>query len=50
MKSCSNKILKEKYQLINRQIDNLSTEDISKQNLQKYLLLAKLKEELLGEE
>mgnify|MGYP001409308288 CR=1 FL=1 len=50
MKSCSNKILKEKYQLINRQIDNLSTEDISKQNLQKFLLLAKLKEELLGEE
>ncbi len=50
MRNCKNRILKEKYQLINRQIDKLSTGDISKQNLQKYLLLAKLKEELLGEE
>jgi hypothetical protein len=50
MINCNNKILKEKYQLISRQIDSLSTKDITKQNLQKYLLLAKLKEELLGDE
>ena len=50
IKNCSNKILKEKYQLVNKQIKDLPTEDVSKQNLQKYLLLAKLKEELLGEE
>ena len=38
-----------KYKKINNQISDLSTEDITKESLQKYLLLAKLKEELLGE-
>ena len=46
---CDNKILSEKYRKINKQISDLSTEDITKESLQKYLLLAKLKEELLGE-
>ena len=48
--SCDNKILLEKYKSINYQISNLPTDNISKESLQKYLLLAKLKEELLGEE
>jgi hypothetical protein len=47
--TCDNKILSEKYRKINNQISDLSTEDITKESLQKYLLLAKLKEELLGE-
>ena len=47
--TCDNKILSEKYKKINNQISDLSTEDITKESLQKYLLLAKLKEELLGE-
>ena len=50
MNSCNNKILLEKYKSINYQINNLSTDDINKESLQKYLLLSKLKEELLGEE
>lgn len=49
MSSCNNDILVEKYRLINAQIKNLSSEDTTKENLQKYLLLAKLKEELLEE-
>ena len=48
--NCNNKILLEKYKKIDNQITNLSTESIDKESLQKYLLLAKLKEELLGEE
>jgi|13_taG_2_1085334.scaffolds.fasta_scaffold00007_33 hypothetical protein len=50
MESCNNKILLEKYRSINSQINELSTEQIDKKSLQKYLLLAKLREELLGEE
>lgn len=50
MKTCDNKILLEKYRKINNQIIDLVEDDASKENLQKYLLLAKLKEELLGEE
>lgn len=47
MSSCNNDILVEKYRIINSQIKNLSLKDTTKENLQKYLLLAKLKEELL---
>lgn len=50
MKSCDNNILKEKYKKIHNQISNLSIEDTTKESLQKYLLLAKLKEEILGGE
>lgn len=50
MRSCSNQILLEKYRRINKQISDLQSDNIDKENLQKYLLLAKLKEELLGEE
>ena len=49
MTTCNNKVLLEKYSHISKQIKNLSTEDISKESLHKYLLLAKLKEEILGE-
>lgn len=49
MSTCNNKVLLEKYSHINKQIKNLSTEDVSKESLHKYLLLAKLKEEILGE-
>jgi hypothetical protein len=48
--SCDNNILKEKYKKIHNQISNLLIEDTTKENLQKYLLLAKLKEEILGGE
>ena len=49
MSTCNNKVLLEKYSHINKQIKKLSTEDVSKESLHKYLLLAKLKEEILGE-
>lgn len=49
MSTCNNNILLEKYSHINKQIKNLSIEDVSKESLHKYLLLAKLKEEILGE-
>ena len=47
---CDNKILKEKYQKVLNNISQLSDSDLSKENLQKYLTLSKLEEELLGEE
>ena len=47
---CDNKILKEKYQKVLNNITQLSDADLSKENLQKYLTLSKLEEELLGEE
>lgn len=47
---CDNKILKEKYQKVFNNISKLSDSDLSKENLQKYLTLSKLEEELLGEE
>lgn len=47
---CNNKILKEKYQKVFNNISQLSDSDLSKENLQKYLTLSKLEEELLGEE
>jgi hypothetical protein len=47
---CDNKILKDKYQKVLNNISKLSDADLSKENLQKYLTLSKLEEELLGEE
>ena len=46
--NCDNIILKEKYLKVKENIQNLSEENISKENLQKYLTIAKLKEEILG--
>jgi hypothetical protein len=48
--NCNNKILKEKYQKVFNNISNLSDTEVSKENLQKYLTLSKLEEELIGEE
>jgi len=48
--NCNNKILKEKYQKVFNNISNLSDTEMSKENLQKYLTLSKLEEELIGEE
>lgn len=47
---CSNSILIEKYKSVKQNILNVSTEDTSRDNLQRYLTIAKLKEELLGGE
>lgn len=45
----SNKVLQAKKDIVTKKITNLKTEDNSKENLHKYLLLLKLKEEILGE-
>lgn len=50
IKNSDNKILLEKYKIVKENIIKTSEEDISKNNLQRYLTIAKLKEELLGEE
>ena len=49
MTNCNNSILKEKYYDIDNKINSLSTHDTSKENLQKFLTISKLKEELQGE-
>ena len=48
--SCDNKVLLEKYKTVKQNILNVSTENTSRDNLQRYLTIAKLKEELLGGE
>lgn len=50
IKNCSNSILNEKYANISNKINNLSVNDTSKENLQKFLTISKLKEELQGEQ
>jgi len=45
----SNQVILEKYKKVKQNITNISEEDISKENLQRYLTIAKLKEEILGE-
>jgi len=47
---CSNSILLEKYNSVKKNILSVSIEDTSRDNLQRYLTIAKLKEELLGGE
>tara|TARA_B100000927_G_scaffold270105_1_gene245989 strand:+ start:3692 stop:4531 length:840 start_codon:yes stop_codon:yes gene_type:complete len=48
--NCENKVLLEKYKSVKQNILNVSTENTSRDNLQRYLTIAKLKEELLGGE
>ena len=48
--NCDNKILLEKYRTVKQNISDVSTENTSRDNLQRYLTIAKLKEELLGGE
>ena len=47
--NCKNSILIEKNKIIKNQILNLNENNLSKENLQKFLIVSKLKEELLGE-
>ena len=49
MKNCNNSILLEKNNLIRKNIKKLDAYDFSKNNLQKFLIIAKLKEEVAGE-
>lgn len=49
IKECNNNILLEKYNSVNNKVNNLPENDLSKQTLQKYLTVTKLKEELLGD-
>ena len=50
IENCENKVLLEKYKSVKQNILNVSTENTSRDNLQRYLTIAKLKEELLGGE
>ena len=45
---CSNKIILEKYKSVRKNISDISTQDTDRHNLQRYLTIAKLKQELLG--
>ena len=47
--NCNNSFLVEKYSRVNKQIREISVNDMSKENLQKFLTISKLKEEILGE-
>ena len=49
IRTCNNNILIEKNQNIRLKISNLDSNDLTKENLQKFLIVAKLKEELVGE-
>ena len=49
MNSCDNRILQEKYNSVKKSISNLDCKDMSKENLQKFLTIGKLKEEILGD-
>lgn len=47
--NCSNSILKDKYYTIKENINSLNCNDLTKENLQKFLTISKLKEEVLGD-
>ena len=49
MKSCDNSVLNDKYSDIKEKLSNLDENDISKENLNKFLVTSKLSEEILGE-
>jgi hypothetical protein len=49
LNSCNNDILLEKKNKVISKINNLNYEDISKQNIEKFLTAIKLKNEILGE-
>ena len=49
MKSCDNNILNDKYSDIKEKLISLNENDISKENLNKFLVTSKLSEEILGE-
>ncbi len=47
--NCNNQVLLEKYTSVKNNIKNLDCSDLSKENLQRFLTIGKLKEEVLGE-
>lgn len=47
--NCNNKIVLEKYKNVKKNIESLSSNSFEKSNLQKFLTVSKLYEELLGE-
>jgi hypothetical protein len=49
MKNCDNRILNDKYSDIKENLSNLNENDISKENLNKFLVTSKLSEEIIGE-
>lgn len=49
VKKCNNEILKDKYLSVKSNINNLDVNDTTKENLQKFLTIGRLKEEVLGE-
>ena len=49
MNECNNNVLVEKKEAVFNKLSNLNENDFSKANLEKFLTLAKLKEELMGE-
>ena len=49
IEKCNNEILKEKYLSVKANINKLNTGIKTKENLQKFLTIGKLKEEVLGE-
>lgn len=50
IENCNNQVLVEKYSKVCNNIKNISNDHIDKDSLQRYLTIAKLKEELLGGE
>ena len=46
---CNNQIISEKYSLVKKNIENLDSNIFDKENLQKFMTVSKLYEELLGE-
>ncbi len=50
IKNCDNSILIEKQSNIFSKLESLNEKDMSKENMEKFLTLAKLKEELIGED
>jgi hypothetical protein len=50
IRNCDNRVILEKYKTVKQNILDVSTENTSRDNLQRYLTIAKLKEELLGGE
>ena len=49
IKECDNKILSEKYNIVKSNIEKLEVDFYNKENLQKFMTVSKLYEELLGE-
>ena len=49
IKDCNNNILIEKYQTVKDSLQNLNENDMSKENLERFLTVSQLREEVLGD-